>query len=389
MQAFFDCARLAPDLKQNLMKHQRQNPLARWAAATRVLLPFVCLLMVSNAARAQPNQLGPPPLPVDPTPLSDLLSPIEKQSIESSRGPKKIVEAYLAITDAHLEIAYTAIKADDYRTAERELDIYKKALAEAIKFALAQQQGRRGIAKKIEQRIYKQIKMLEFVERLFPFERVGFAQDAMKQAKHFRVQALHSSLDTDDVLHEPDDDKKAPPKSASPKNSGLNFVSPPRASAQVIPGDYLTEEEDDHVRQAQRPDERMKAFMKIADRRILALQGEKPVDPADKKAKEKAEQEVRQWGALPKLNREQLLRHYARAVSESIAKLEDAHERNPKDSAIPRALSALRDSTDRHLPALRALTSDMKGEREAEAMSAAIAEAENANRGAKEGLKGK
>lgn len=371
------------------MKHQRQNHIARWAAATRVVLPFVCLLIVSSATCAQPDQSGPPPLPVDPTPLVDLISAVEKQSLDASRGPKKIVEGYLAIADLHIEAAYTAIKADDYRTAERELDIYKKALAEVIKFAFAQQQGKRRMAKKIEQRIYKQIKTLEFVERLFPFERIGFAQDAMKQAKQFRVQALHSSLDTGDVLHEPDDEKKEPPKSASPKNSGLNFASPARASSQVIAGDYLTEEEDDHVRQAQRPDERMKAFMKIADRRILALQGEKPADPADKKAKEKADQEVREWGALPKLSREQLLRHYARAVSESIAKLEDSHERNPKDSAIPRALSALRDSTDRHLPVLRALSSEMKGEREAEAMSAAIAEAENANRGAKEGLKGK
>ncbi len=389
MRAFFGCAQLAPDLTHNLMKHERQNPIARLSVATRRVLPFVCLLIVSAAAEAQPSQLGPPPLPVDPTPLADLLSDTEKQSISAARGSKKIVEAYLAITDTHIEIAYTAIKADDYRTAERELDIYKKALAEVTTFAFAQQQGKRAIAKKIEQRIYKQIKTLEFVERLFPFERVGFAQDAMKQAKQFRVQALHSSLDTDDVLHEPDDDKKVPPKSASPKNSALNFVSPRRASAQVIPGDYLTEEEDDHVRQSQRPDERMKIFMKIADRRILALQGERPVDPSDKKAKEKADQEVREWGVLPKLSREQLLRHYARAVSESIAKLEDAHERNPKDSAIPRALTLLRDSTDRHLPALRALSSDMKGEREMEAMSAALAEAENANRGAKEGLRGK
>ncbi|HEY7547606.1 MAG TPA: hypothetical protein VID27_22100 [Blastocatellia bacterium] len=372
------------------MKHQRQNSIAR--LAMRAVLPMVCLLMLSNAARAQVDQPGPPPLPVDPTPLVDLISAVEKQSIDAARGPKKVAEAYLAIADAHLEAAYAAIKTDDYRTAERELDIYKKALAEVTELALAQQQGKRAMSKKVEQRIYKQLKTLEMVERLFPFERVAFAQDAVKQAKQFRVQALHSSLDTDDVLHEPDeenDEKKEPIKSDPPKKSETSFFSASRAAAQVIAGDYLTEEEDDHVRQAQRPDERMKVFMKIADRRIAALQGEKPIDPTDKKAKEKADQEVREWGALPKLSREQLLRHYARAISESIAKLEDAHERNPKDSAIPRALSVLRDSTDRHLPALRALTSQVKGDREAEAMSAAIAEAENANQGAKEGLKGK
>lgn len=346
---------------------------------------MMCLLLISSAGRAQPSQLGPPPLPVDPTPLIDLLSAAEKQSINPSLGPKKIVEAYLAIADAHLEAAYAAIKAEDHRTSERELDIYKKSLAEVIRFAFAQQQGKRNMAKKIEQRIYKQLKTLELVERYFPSERAAFAQDAAKQAKQFRVQALHSSLGTEDVLRE-GDEKKDPTKSGSGK-SGLNFISPRTASFQIMPGDYLTQEEDDHVRKAQRPDERMKVFMKIADRRIAALQGEKPIDPADKKAKEKADQEAREWGALPKLTREQLLRHYARAVSESIAKLEDAHERNPKDSALPRALSMLRDSTDRHLPILRAL--EAKGERESEALSAALAEAENANRGAKEGLKGK
>ncbi|MEW6206914.1 MAG: hypothetical protein AB1631_01005 [Acidobacteriota bacterium] len=366
------------------MKHQRQKLICRMAA--RAALALMCLLMISSA-RAQSTQLGPPPLPVDPTPLGDLLSEAEKRSINATHDPKKIAEAYLAIADTHLEAAYSAIKSDDHRTAERELDIYKKSLAEVTKFAFAQQKGKRNMAKKIEQRIYKQLRTLEMVERFFPFERVAFAQDAIKQAKQFRVQALHSSLGTEDVLREPDE-KKDPTKGGSGK-SGLNFISPSRASFQMIPGDYLTEEEDDQVRKAQRPDERMKAFMKIADRRIAALQGEKTVDPADKKAKEKADQEVREWGALPKLSCEQILRHYARAVSESIAKLEDAHERNPKDSAIPRALTVLRDSTDRHLPILRSLSSEVKGERESEALSAAIAEAENANRGAKDGLKGK
>src|ERR1044071_5813602 len=79
-----------------------------------------------------------------------------------------------------------------------------------------------------------------------------------------------------------------------------------------IPGDYLTEEEDDKVREAQSPDDRIKVFMHIADRRLAAL-NPPPSLPTEEKARKKAEEklaeEKKEWGELPKLDRAVLLRH--------------------------------------------------------------------------------
>jgi antitoxin component HigA of HigAB toxin-antitoxin module len=70
-----------------------------------------------------------------------------------------------------------------------------------------------------------------------------------------------------------------------------------------------------------------------------------------------------------------------------MAKLEDAYERNPKSSALPKALNLLRDATDKHLLTLRALKPELTTENEASAISGAIYEAETANKGARDGLK--
>jgi hypothetical protein len=128
--------------------------------------------------------------------------------------------------------------------------------------------------------------------------------------------------------------------------------------------------------------------VKIADRRLSAL-APPVVDTKDKKAKEKAEKEELEWGAIPKVSRAELLNHYARAIDEAMAKLEDAYERNPKSQTLMRALVILRDATDKHLVQLQALASEMKDDREIAALRRATSEAETANEGAKEGLKGK
>jgi hypothetical protein len=160
-----------------------------------------------------------------------------------------------------------------------------------------------------------------------------------------------------------------------------------RAPSQ-IPGDYLTEEEDQHVREAQKAEDRIKVFMKIADRRLVALKGDSEA-AADAKAQKKLEEEARNWGVLPKMGRADLLRHYARAIEECMEKLEDAYERNPKSSSIPKALTTLRDTTEKHLQSLRALSAEMKTDRETAALRYAIEQAETANQGARDGLKEK
>lgn len=390
-----------------------------------VLLPCV-LLATAIVSLAEP-QLPEPPLPVDPRPIGQLLSATEKASLAEAQAhdSRRGVEFYLKLSDAHLQAAFSAISINNHDVAERELDIYNKALSEAGKETFALKDGKRALSKKIEQTLYRQIKTLESIDRLFPSEREGFADAALKHAKQLRVQALNEAFASGGVLKDPEEETKPknepPAKESTPKKrpafpQQLTFrtvafatdIRVQLASAFVrdlgashdrmrewsslqIPGDYLTEEEDDHVREAQAADARVKVFMKIADRRIKAITGQaallpdKP-DGSNKKDPKKAEGEDREWGALPKASRAELLRHYARAITECMAKLDDAYERNPKSTSLPKALTFLRDATDRHLQALRALSADMKNENETSALRDAVEQAETANKGARDGL---
>ena len=361
----------------------------------------VSLMAAATVAAAQDKTLlPPPPLPVDPTPLIKLITEQERAMLADARKPKKMVEVYLNISDAHLNAALAALKASQSQESQRQLDIYNKAMAEAAKTAFTQGEGKRGLAKKIEQSLYKQIRILEEIKDSFPVERLPFAEAALKQSRHLRVQALNESF-ASEVLKEPDAEKKTSKPEGDKDNSTKNplpplarsFMSnsflPSRPARRTqIPGDYLTDEEDQHVREAQKADDRVKVFMKIADRRLAAF-SPTTVAATDKKAQEKAAEEERQWGAVPKVSRSQLLLHYARAVREAIAKLEDAHERNPKSSSIPKALTLLRDATDRHLQIIRAIESEMKSESEIAAWREALDEAETANKGARDGLNAK
>lgn len=376
---------------------------------TRAALLACAILMAAGGVRAQDN----PPLPVDPTPLSQLLSAADHSMLAEAKIPKKTVETYLKLSQNHLETALAVIKNGDTRNAERELDIYNKIMAETCKLIFSMQDGRRSLAKKLEQHIYKQLKTLESVERLFPGERVAFAEDAIKKAKQNRVQALNEAFAGGDVLKETDTEK--PPannlldKDKSPQ--GVVTSEPPDLneagwlvgmrpriiqakyvltcfSAQIS-GDYLTEEEDDHVREAQKPDDRIKVFIKIADRRLAALTNASSPAATDTKAQKKLEEETREWGALPKLTRTQLLGHYTRAIEEGMAKLEDAYERNPKSNTIPKALTALRDATERHIQTLKSLEASLTDEKELAALKDAIDQAQTANQGARDGIKSK
>lgn len=369
-----------------------------------------CLAVLGCAggpALAQGPQLPEPPLPVDPRPIGELLSQTEKALVADRSKPKNLVEAYVKISNSHLQAAFDAIKVGNHHAAERELDIYNKAIAEAGKLAFALQDGRRSTSKKIEQNLYRQIKTLESIDRLFPAEREPFAEAALRQAKQLRVRALNEAFASGGVLKDPDDTKpesQPPPEDPPATNDEARLIPPgafirPRFSASLvrvsyagragaaqIKGDYLTEEEDDHVREAQEPDARVKVFMKIAERRLKAITAANGA-PADKKAQKKADEEEREWGALPKLTRAELLQHYARAIAECMAKLEDAYERNPKSSALAKGLSYLHDATGKHLQTLRALAAEVKDGGESAALQQAIEEAETANNGSRAGVK--
>lgn len=366
----------------------------------------------AGAAQAQDDL---PPLPVDPTPLANLLTASEKALLAGAHTLKQAIEAYMKIAEGRVEAALAAVKSNDAGRAERDLVVFQKAMAECVKGAETLSEGKRNTAKRIEQLLYKELRTLESVERLFPAERVQFAEAAIKHAKRFRVQMLNIAIASGEVLKDPEAEK--PPKTENHNQmppearlSSLEWQSAESPEAQVLwryslhirdglrtaslrryvrqnPGDYMTEEEDDQVRKAQAPDDRIKVFMRIADRRLAAL-NPSPA-PTDAKAQKKAEEEKKEWGELPKLDHADLLRHYARAIEECIAKLEDAYEHNPKSKALAKALDILREGTDRQLQTLRALKPASEDERESDALRRAIEQAEVANEGAHKGLKAK
>ena len=136
---------------------------------SRAVAITICVLAWNaGGVRAQGLQLPEPPLPVDPRPIAQLLSDGDRVVLAEAHGPKKIIEAYLKISDTHLQSAFDSIKVNDNNTSERELDIYNKAVAEATRDTLALTEGKRTVSKKVEQALFRQIKTLESIDRLFP-----------------------------------------------------------------------------------------------------------------------------------------------------------------------------------------------------------------------------
>src|SRR4030088_2868962 len=91
-----------------------------------------CVVFATSIVSLSQPQLPEPPLPVDPRPIRQLLSETEKASLAAAQvaGAKKAVEGYLKLSDTHLQAAFNAISNNNHDAAERDLDIYNKAVAE-------------------------------------------------------------------------------------------------------------------------------------------------------------------------------------------------------------------------------------------------------------------
>src|SRR5215831_16428467 len=267
----------------------------------RILLLAGCVLLLCSSAVGKVAQLPSPPLPIDPTPLPALLSHHDKAMLQQARGPRRVVETYLDISDTHLDAAEKASGNSDFPLAEHELDVYNKALTQASTVAFSQESGKRDLGKKIEQRIYRQLRTLESIQRRFPLERMAFADDSIARSKRLRSHALNEALAKGTVLTESADDGK-PDGSAARQDESQNvaehstlFTVKARRVSTQLTGDYLTEQEDNQVREAQQIEQRTKVFIKIADRRLAALRATAP-QPSDKNAQKKSEDEKHDWG---------------------------------------------------------------------------------------------
>lgn len=111
-------------------------------------------------------------------------------------------------------------------------------------------------------------------------------------------------------------------------------------------GEYLTEGELNLVRDIRLIDSRSEVFLKIADRRLMAL-----TDPAGSTG----DSRFKKYGPLPTGSPVELLDDYRRAVEELMVKLDDEFERTGMTAALKKALESSSKEMDRQLGVLATL----------------------------------
>jgi hypothetical protein len=141
-------------------------------------------------------------------------------------------------------------------------------------------------------------------------------------------------------------------------------------------GDYLTDTEADRVRDAQEPDKRAEVFVKICDRRLLAL-----TNPTA----ELSEKDTERYGPLPKGSQIDLLDDYRRASDELMEKLDDAYQRKGKTPQLEKALKAVAEGTGRQIKELEALRARLKDPEVIHYLERAVASARLLEEGARGG----
>ena len=122
--------------------------------------------------------------------------------------------------------------------------------------------------------------------------------------------------------------------------------------------DSLTEQEVERVREAQALDKRTEVFIKVVERRLLAL-----TDPNAASSKQ-VQKDAEKWGDLPKGTRAELLSDIANVLDEAVTNIEDVGARDSRSRLIPKSLRILAQASTRFLPQLTALRDQLKDERE-------------------------
>ncbi len=111
-------------------------------------------------------------------------------------------------------------------------------------------------------------------------------------------------------------------------------------------GDVLNEQEIERIREAQEIDQRTEVFLKLAGRRLTALEGR-----PDQLTKRE------QWGEPPNGSPQQLLAAYTRILEELADKLDAVAEtKGEKDPKLRKALARVRHDMESHLTRLERLS---------------------------------
>lgn len=108
--------------------------------------------------------------------------------------------------------------------------------------------------------------------------------------------------------------------------------------------DNLTDKEDLQVREAQELDLRVKAYIKIIDRRLLALNNSNAAQ--DKQI----QKDIDLWGDIRTGSTNDLFWDIQKTLDESIQKLDDVAERDSKNPLFSRSVHLLNDACQKWLP---------------------------------------
>jgi hypothetical protein len=105
--------------------------------------------------------------------------------------------------------------------------------------------------------------------------------------------------------------------------------------------DYLTPKEEDQVKEAQLLDKRIEVFIKVAERRLLAL--------TDRNAasNKQVQKDLEKWGELPAGTRVELIMDIANVFDAAITNIDDLSYRDEHNALLPKALRRLSQAATR------------------------------------------
>lgn len=129
--------------------------------------------------------------------------------------------------------------------------------------------------------------------------------------------------------------------------------------------EHLTPQEVEMVADTQELDKRIAVFIKIAERRLLAI-----ANPSSAQAQ--SPKEVEKWGELPKGTRANLFYDLARTLDEAINNVDDVATRTPDSALLPKAVRKLAEASARFLLQLTPLRESATADGEREALEQAI-----------------
>jgi len=153
-------------------------------------------------------------------------------------------------------------------------------------------------------------------------------------------------------------------------------LAPPLGAAQRK-GEYITDGEIDLVRDLRRIDNRAQVFLKIADRRLIAI-ADPTAEPKDSM--------FRKFGPLPTGSQIDLLDGYRRAVEELMVKFDDEYERTGMTDDLRKGLELTVTEVERQLKEMDALRPKLTQEDAAHYLDKALGAARELHDGAKKAL---